>query len=73
LDEYSAREHLQVAGGDEAERRDRRQFRRVVSAYLIGIVVGLALPVLAVAMYLVISLYLVVPFREISRLLSQRA
>jgi uncharacterized membrane protein len=70
LDEYSAREHLQVAGGEEAERRDRRQFLRVVSAYVIGIVLGLVLPVLAVVMYLVIGLYLVVPFREIARLLS---
>jgi uncharacterized membrane protein len=72
LDHYSVLAHLQVAGGDKEEHRDRRQFLRVLTAYVVAIVLGLAFPVPAVAVYLLIALYLVVPFREISRVLSRR-
>jgi hypothetical protein len=38
-----------------------------------AILTGLALPVLAVALYLGIAVYLVVPFREVARLLFRRS
>ena len=72
LDRYSALGHLQVAGGNEEEYRDRRQFLRVLSAYAAAIVIGLAFPVPAVVLYLLIALYLVIPFRELAHVLSER-
>jgi len=40
--------------------------------YVIAILVGLAMPVLAVALYSGIAVYLVVPFREAARVLIRR-
>ena len=73
LDAYSARESLQVQDSGAAERLDKRQFQQVVIAYVVGIVVGLALPVLTVALYFIVSLYLVVPFRAIAGLLTAKS
>ena len=39
---------------------------------MITILIGLALPVLAVALYFGIAVYLVVPFREAARVLIRR-
>ena len=72
LDEYADREHLYAPRSDDEEQRERRQLVPVVAAYLIAILIGLAFPVLAVALYLGIAVYLVVPFREVSQLLLRR-
>ncbi len=73
LDEYANREHLYAQSGDDDLAHERKQLLPVVGAYAVAILVGLAFPVLAVWVYLGISVYLVVPFREISRLLSHPA
>ena len=39
---------------------------------MIAILIGLALPVLAVALYFGIAVYVVVPFREAARVLVRR-
>ena len=40
---------------------------------MIAILIGIAFPVLAVCVYLGIAVYLVVPFREVRRLLLPRS
>ena len=40
---------------------------------MITILIGLALPSLAVALYFCIAVYLMVPFREVARLLFRRS
>jgi hypothetical protein len=43
-----------------------------VIGYVIAILVGLVLPKVAVALYFGIAVYLVVPFREVARLVFRR-
>jgi hypothetical protein len=40
---------------------------------VIAIIIGLLLPGVAVALYFAIAIYLVVPFREVARLLFRRS
>ena len=51
---------------------NQRKFWPVVIGYVITILIGLALPPLAVALYFCIAVYLVVPFREVVRVLIRR-
>ena len=73
LDDYCRRERLYtpIASGEE-EASPRKALLPVVAAYLVAILVGIALPAVAVALYCVLALYLVVPFRELGRLLLSR-
>jgi uncharacterized membrane protein len=74
LDAYARREHLYAPRQDDEEvHTDRRKLLPVVIGYVIAILIGLVLPVLAVALYFGIAVYLVVPFRETARLLFGRA
>jgi hypothetical protein len=58
------------AQGEDAElRREGREFAPVVAGYVIAILIGIALPALSVALYFAIAVVMVVPFREIPRLL----
>jgi len=74
LDAYAKRAHLYSPKEDEGDaedlRRDRRTLLPVVAAYTVAILVGLAWPVVAVSLYLALAIYLVVPFRDIRRALS---
>ena len=71
---YARREHLYSQDQDDEEvHTDRRKLLPVVAGYVIAILIGLALPVLAVALYFGIAVYLVVPFREVARLLHRRS
>ena len=45
----------------------------VVIGYVIAIITGLLLPAVAVAVYFALAVYLVVPFREVARLLFRRS
>jgi uncharacterized membrane protein len=73
LDAYARREHLYSSHQDDEEvHADRRKLLPVVTGYVIAILIGLLLPVLAVALYFGIAVYLVVPFRETARLLFGR-
>jgi uncharacterized membrane protein len=53
---------------DDETAAEARRYRPSYLAYLVAIAVGLLFPVLAVALYLGIALYLVVPARTIRRL-----
>jgi uncharacterized membrane protein len=73
LGEYADREHLYSQGDGGQEQRERKGLLPVVAAYVIAILIGIAFPVLAVCVYLGIAVYLVVPFREVQRLLVPRS
>jgi uncharacterized membrane protein len=69
LDGYARRERLYVSyAADEELTRSRRKDASGVVLYLLAIIVGLVLPGVAVAVYFAIALYLVIPFRELTRL-----
>ena len=73
LDAYARREHLYSPQGDGDEvQGPRRKLLPVVIGYVIAILIGLVLPVAAVAVYFGIAVYLIVPFREVARLLFRR-
>ena len=73
LDAYARHEHLYSPAREGEElHRDRRKLLPVVIAYVIAILIGLLLPVAAVALYFGIAVYLVVPFREAARVLHRR-
>jgi uncharacterized membrane protein len=70
LDAYAKRERLYSQERvDEDLHRDRRKLLPVVIGYVIAILIGLAFPLVAMALYFGIAVYLVVPFREVRRLL----
>jgi len=73
LDAYARHQHLYSQAREGGELHStRRKFLPVVIGYVIAIVIGLALPILAVALYFGIAVYLVVPFREAARVLIRR-
>ena len=73
LDAYARREHLYSPHGDSDEvQGPRRKLLPVVIVYVIAIIIGLVLPVAAVAVYFGIAVYLIVPFRQVARLLFRR-
>jgi len=73
LDAYARRQHLYSQARESEELHStQRKFLPVVVGYVVAIVIGLALPVVAVALYFGIAVYLVVPFREAARVLIRR-
>jgi uncharacterized membrane protein len=74
LDAYARRAHLYAPiAPDEELAGERRTARPVVIAYGFAIVVGLALPRLAVVLYFLLAIFLIVPIRETARLLFGRS
>jgi uncharacterized membrane protein len=74
LDAYARHEHLYSPAGEGEELQStQRKFLPVVLGYVIAIIIGLLWPAVAVALYLSIAVYLVVPFREAARVLFQRS
>ena len=77
LDAYATRQHLYSPEGDSPDaddqelHRDRRKLVPVLAGYVIAILIGLVLPTVAVMLYLVLAVYLVVPFREVGRLFQR--
>ena len=70
LAEYARREHLYSPPGEgEEPPGEQRKLLPVVIGYVTAILIGLLLPGVAVALYFGIAVYLVVPFREVARLL----
>jgi uncharacterized membrane protein len=66
LAEYSRARHLRQARAEDADMRESgRKFRIVVSGYAATIVLGLFMPTVAIAVYLVIAIFLFVPFRAV--------
>ncbi|MGE5292948.1 MAG: TMEM175 family protein [Micromonosporaceae bacterium] len=74
LAEYARREHLYAPPGEGQEPPGPQgKLLSVVVGYVIAIVVGLVWPAVAVAVYFAIAVYLVVPFRQVARLLFRRS
>jgi uncharacterized membrane protein len=74
LDAYARHEHLYSPqeDGDDVQVPQRRLLP-VLIEYVIAIAIGLVLPVAAVVLYCGIAVYLIVPLREVRRLLSRRS
>ncbi len=74
LDAYARHQHLYSSreDGDEVL-APRRRLLPVVIEYVIAIVIGLVWPVVAVVLYCGIAVYLIVPLREVRRLLFRRS
>jgi len=73
LDAYARHEHLYSEAKEGEELHSTQQkFLPAVIGYVIAILIGLALPVAAVALYFGLAVYLVVPFREAARVLRRR-
>ena len=73
LDWYARRQHLYLPHGKGVEPDgERSKLLPVVTGYVIAILIGLALPNLAVALYFGIAVYAIVPFREVTRLVFRR-
>jgi TMEM175 potassium channel family protein len=73
LDAYARYEHLYSPAKEGGELHStQRKFLPVVTGYVIAILIGLALPAAAVALYFGLAVYLVVPFREAARVLARR-
>jgi len=73
LDAYARYQHFYLPAKEGEELHGtQRKFLPVVIGYVIAILVGLALPVAAVAIYFGLAVYLVVPFREVARVLARR-
>jgi uncharacterized membrane-anchored protein len=70
---YARYQHLYSSTGEDEElQTTQRKFLPVVSGYVIAIITGLFLPVVAAALYAGLAVYLVVPFREAARVLILR-
>jgi uncharacterized membrane protein len=73
LDAYARYVHLYSPAKEGEELHStQRKLLPVVIGYVIAILIGLLLPVAAVALYFGIAVYLVVPFREAARVLRRR-
>ena len=73
LDAYARRGQLSSAHADgDQVQGPRRKLLPVVIGYVIAILIGLLVPLAAVALYFGIAVYLIVPFRQVARLLFRR-
>jgi uncharacterized membrane protein len=73
LDAYARHEQLYTPAQEGQElHKDRRKLLTGVIGYVIAILIGLLVPVVAVALYFGLAVYLVVPFREAARVLIRR-
>ena len=75
VDAYARREQLysRDEAVDEELEEEREKLLPVLIGYVVAIGIGLGLPRLAVVLYFAIAVYLVVPFREVGRLLFKRS
>ena len=68
LDAYARRGHLYAPEGEGEElQSEQRELLPIVVAYVVAILIGLALPNVAVAVYCALAFYLVWPFRGLHR------
>ncbi len=74
LDAYARHEHLYSPREDGEEPQDTppKKLLPVVIGYVMAILIGLASPGAAVALYFGLAVYLIVPFREVARVLFRR-
>ena len=70
LDAYAQHEHLYSQGpADEELQTERGTLWPILAGYVLAILIGLAAPKVAVVLYLAVAVILVVPFRDVRRLL----
>ena len=68
LDAYARPGHLYAPEGEGKElQSEQRELLPIVAAYVVAILLGLALPNVAVVVYCALALYLVWPFRGLHR------
>jgi uncharacterized membrane protein len=74
MDAYARREHLYSPAeeGEELQTVQRKLLPAVIG-YLIAILIGILVPRAAVTLYFFLAVYLIVPFREMARLLFRRS
>jgi uncharacterized membrane protein len=73
LNAYARRAGLYVRTGEtEEDKIEHREVLPVIVAYVAAILVGLALPRVAVVLYFGIAVYLVLPIREVGRAVFRR-
>ena len=76
LEAYARRERLSSQEGDQEGEQEVEggsgKLIPVLIGYVIAIIVGLALPVVAVCLYAAVAVYLVVPFREVRQVMFRR-
>ncbi len=69
LTAYSRRSQLRRPGPDDPDLQDaRRKFLGAALAYVVTICIGLLAPTAAIACYFAIAVFLIVPFREVARI-----
>ena len=74
LHHIDRRENLYTTGAaDDELLADRRTLLPVLIAYAVVILVGLALPTVAVVLYLAVAVFLVGPYQEIRRMFSRQS
>ena len=74
LDWYARHERLYSHDqADEELQTDRRKLWPVVVGYVVAILIGVAAPTAGVMLYLVLAVYIVVPFRDLRRLAFTRS
>jgi uncharacterized membrane protein len=72
MDEYCRREHLYEARHEEDEQEQRKLLLPTATGYVVAIVIGIAVPLLAIVLYCLVAVVLVVPFRTLARLVFRR-
>jgi uncharacterized membrane protein len=72
LDEYSFRERLYAQIEPEKKDAVQRTILPVATAYVVAILVGLLWPGVALGLYTALALALVIPFKELQRVLFRR-
>lgn len=71
MDRYSRRARLLLPTDDDPDlQEERRKVAYVVSGYAITVLLGVAVPILAVVLYFALAIVLVIPFRTVARLFS---
>jgi uncharacterized membrane protein len=73
VDEYCRREQLYIRAESKEQVKERRALLPVVVAYVAAILIGIALPAVAVGLYCLLAIYLVVPFRTLGRVIFTRS
>jgi uncharacterized membrane protein len=72
IDAYARRERLYAPNETEEFETERQTVLPALIGYLVAVGVGCLLPRVAVALYCAIAVYLIVPFKELARLLFHR-
>ncbi len=72
-DRASPATRIHLGGNHPTPRTGPKKLLPVVIGYVTAILIGLAEPGAAVALYFGLAVYLIVPFREVARLLVRRS